>query len=147
MARIVSSIYTLINVLIPSFYAVWPLFIVALSMVFTLQWWLIVPHPDGLHWIIGSITVLTLGFLLTGAWLRPTLYTELMALRQTILPTLTINGVLVLCDVLTHSLIGLIVGITQSLSLPSFYWRRWWIIGSTIAYGVSGIQTVYVLSQ
>lgn len=146
MALIGSFGYPLINWLIPSFYGLWPLYIVVISMIFTIQWWLVLPHPDGLHWIIGSIAVFIIGLFVIGFWLQPTLYAELTSLRQTLLPTLTSNTVLIICGVLTHGILGLMVGIVQSISLPAPYRRRWWILGSTIAYGLTGLRLLLFLS-
>ncbi|MCA0354399.1 MAG: hypothetical protein LCH85_20600 [Chloroflexi bacterium] len=110
--------YTLVNWLIPSFYGLWPIYIVAIALLFTIQWWLVSPHPDGLHWIIGSIAIFIIGLFVTGFWLQPTLYAELTSLRQTLLPTLTSNTVLIICGVLIHGILGLMVGVLQSLLIP-----------------------------
>ena len=136
--------YTLVNWLIPSFYGLWPIYIVAIALLFTIQWWLILPHPDVLHWIIGSIAAFMIGLFFTGFWLQPTLYAELTSLRQTF--SLTSNGVLIICGVLVHGILGLMLGIIQSISLPSRYRRIWWIIGTTIAYGFSGLRLLFFLS-
>ncbi|WP_110517907.1 hypothetical protein [Herpetosiphon llansteffanensis] len=122
-------------------YGLWPLYLVSTGLLFTLQWWLLVPHPDGLRWIIGSIGVFTLCLLITTFWLEPLF----RSVSQTYMPQFGDKGRFILQDVLTYGFWGLLLGFVQATALPACYSPLKWIMLSTLVYSLAGLGLLYLL--
>jgi hypothetical protein len=127
-------------------FGAWPFYMVLTALFFVIQWWLLIPHPDAIRWIISSISVFIINALFIGSWFDPLLFTELAELHQTSLSWLTNTGLFIIHKVIVNGLLGFMVGCIQAISLPAPYRRRWWIIGSTIAYGLTGLRLLLFLS-
>lgn len=127
-------------------FGAWPFYMVSTALFFVIQWWLLIPHPDAIRWIIGSITVFIINALFIGSWFDPLLFTELAEFHQTSLSWITNTGLFIIHKVIVSGLLGLMIGCTQAIALPTHYRRMWWIIGTTIAYGFSGLRLLFFLS-
>ncbi|MBM7845140.1 hypothetical protein [Herpetosiphon giganteus] len=122
-------------------YGLWPLYLVSTGLLFTLQWWLFVPHPDGLRWIVGSIGVFTLSLLITTFWLEPLFRFAI----QTYMPNAPMELKFRLQAGLTYGFRGLLLGFVQATALPACYKPIRWIMLSTLVYGLAGLRLLYFL--